>query len=155
MDGMRIEIHEWPLPSAEHHVKTVLFELYCPKPFLHWREATYFILRDTFTRRVDEKSSVNDDLASYMRENISYDGGSNRITLASITKSWLRTHYNPKRIPSTPSDVCLSHALKWRLYDDKHDLLINENDSPHEADVLRDAPFSSHAMTPISSCNGL
>ncbi|KAF9005289.1 hypothetical protein BDZ89DRAFT_1080195 [Hymenopellis radicata] len=135
MDGMRIDIHEWPLPSAELDLQTVLFELYCPAPFLHWREVTYFILRDTFTQREDDKSSVNDELVSYMKTHISYDGVSNRITLASTTKSWLRTHYNPKRIPSTPSDVCLPHALNWKLYDEKRGLLISENKSPHEADV--------------------
>ncbi|KAF9011492.1 hypothetical protein BDZ89DRAFT_1077751 [Hymenopellis radicata] len=135
MDKMKVQLHEWPLPSNELKLKTALFELYCPKPFIHWRETTYFILRDKFTERVDKKSEINDQLAPYMKKHISYDRLPNRITLASVTKSWLRTHYNPQSIPSTSSAVCLSHGLTWQLYDDKRGILISMNESAHQADV--------------------
>lgn len=55
-----------------------------------------------------------------------------RITLASTTKSFKKSHYGTVRIPTDESNVCLRNALQYRLYDKDTDIWAAE---PIECDI--------------------
>jgi hypothetical protein len=43
-DGLSIHVHEWPLPSNDASLKTVVFELEVPMWFSHWRDSRLELL---------------------------------------------------------------------------------------------------------------
>jgi hypothetical protein len=46
---MKIDIHEWPLPTNELEAKAAVFEIDVPEVIWIWREITYEMLVDVFT----------------------------------------------------------------------------------------------------------
>ncbi|KIY70910.1 hypothetical protein CYLTODRAFT_391279 [Cylindrobasidium torrendii FP15055 ss-10] len=126
LTNMRIAIHEWPLPRGELDIKTVIFEMYAPRSFVHWREITYHLLLDLTPGEKQRSDSVDAYLSSYMTSaaGSEYAGSADRITLASTTKSYLNTHYKEARIPASKDEVLKEHGLTWRLFDNTHRILI-------------------------------
>lgn len=123
---MRIQVYEAILPSDETHIKAVVFELLLPKSFAAWRDATWQLIqlgrRTTIPDR-EPPISLRDyqGLKQYLRPT-----GSS-MTLASRTKSFLRTHYAHVPFPTTLDQVCLPHALKYGLYDHSRNLWTSRN----------------------------
>lgn len=117
-DGLAITIHEWPLPSHRLKMERLVFEIACPIAFSLWRDVTFNLLctvgisHSVVDTSRAEHNLHNSDLQSWIS-----GGGRQHITLASKTKQFTRTHYRSHRIPATESDVLLSHASQWHLYD--------------------------------------
>lgn len=136
---MRIQVHEDLLPSDDAHIKNVVFELLLPKGFAAWRDATWQLVqlgrRDIVPDR--EPSVLLSDyqgFVAYMKPTQS------SITLASRTKSFLKTHYAQVRFPTTLDQVCLPHALKYGLFDHSRNLWTSRHlEKPSFADLC--APY--------------
>ena len=115
--NMRIKPHEWPLPENVYEAQTVVFELCPPPTFQIWRTMTFAIFYDICSKGQDgcAHPSVHlgnyDTLQKYTRSEFS------RISLASGPKSFSKSHYKNKNIPSLPSAVCLNNGLQFRLHD--------------------------------------
>lgn len=114
---MRIQIHEHPLPSNFIEAKAVVFELGCPKPFAAYRNVTWKLIgtlaRSEKPDHVEPKLALGEysELKAYGN---SKNGG---VSLASTTKSWLKTHYKGVTFPVNISKVCLRNGLKLEYYD--------------------------------------
>ncbi len=118
-DGLKISVHEWPLPQATLRAQFVVFELSPPRAFSAWREITYMILRDIGMP----------DAAGHAEPKLLLDAFSglrdwavrheyHRITIASTTKSFSdQTHYKGVQIPADVSDVLLNNGLSFKLFD--------------------------------------
>ncbi|KAG8724519.1 hypothetical protein FRC11_002073, partial [Ceratobasidium sp. 423] len=120
----RLEIrpYEWPLPSDELRAKLVVFELERPESFTIWRDITYKILVDFGARTSRDECTQYAILREYDPLNSWFKTPSTtpRITIASTTKSFMRSHYSGTiSIPTNQSQVCLDNALNFRLYDEK------------------------------------
>ncbi|CAE6528770.1 unnamed protein product [Rhizoctonia solani] len=120
----RLEIrpYEWPLPSAELCAKVVVFELERPASFTIWRDITYEILVDLGTRSPRDECTQYTTLKAYdpLDPWVSTPFTTPRITIASATKSFMRSHYSGTiSIPTDESQVCMDNALQFRLYDKK------------------------------------
>jgi len=143
-DGLKISVHEWPLPQETFRAQFVVFELSPPSAFSAWREITYKILCDI---TIIGKSSVYDDtdqpkllcdIAVIGKSNVDDDANQpillldtfsglkhwavrhtyHRITIASTTKFFSgQTHYKNVQIPADNSDVLLNNGLSFKLYD--------------------------------------
>ncbi|KAA8907564.1 hypothetical protein FN846DRAFT_906594 [Sphaerosporella brunnea] len=121
--GMRIKVHEWPLPTDELKLKSAVFELLCPKSFSVWRNITYMILVDICTPDTvsfESHSPPGGNLKEYDGLS-SYYGctdGSPRIQMWSEPKSFVRAHYSTCVVSSATLDsVCVNNGLNWRPYD--------------------------------------
>ncbi|CVL08879.1 uncharacterized protein FMAN_14113 [Fusarium mangiferae] len=44
--GLRIAVHEWPLPDNLLEAQSTVFELEIPRPFSIWRDVTFFLIED-------------------------------------------------------------------------------------------------------------
>lgn len=114
---MRIQIHEHPLPSNLIEAKAVVFELGCPKSFAAYRNVTWKLIgtlaRSEKLDHVEPKLALGEysELEAYGDSNM---GG---VSLASTTKSWLKTHYKGVRFPVNLSQVCVRNGLKLEYYD--------------------------------------
>jgi hypothetical protein len=121
--NMTIAIHEWPLPANQSQAQVVVFELMCPPVFAIWRSATYMLVsslglpeRQHLHPEVYAQLHNHPDLATFG----TFHPGS-RISLASSTKSFARSHYANKTIPARQDAVCVASAMQYQLYDVTHD----------------------------------
>jgi hypothetical protein len=115
-----ISVHEWPLPHDKNEAMRVVFELYSPFIFSIWRDTTFLILHDIGGH--EEVTSANPSvtltdyspLAGYSPAR----ARTSRITIASSTKSFLRSHYHSRSIPTSNEDTILvNNGLTFRLFD--------------------------------------
>jgi len=119
-NGMRITVHEWPLPTRPLEDEAIVFELNCPPVFAIWRTRTYEILRDVGMAHI---TSGFNHAAPFLLEHYeglaawSEEGRSGRVTFGSMTKSFLKSHYRQVRIPADEDSVCVNNGLSFRLYD--------------------------------------
>jgi hypothetical protein len=120
--AMRIEVHEWPLPSNQLHAEAVVFELQGPENLKVWRSLTYGILCDLGG---SAQATYNDPLCTLGSYTglaqwlIRPTGSAQRVTIASPTKSFGRSHYSSKSLPATESAVGVNNGLKFKLFDSK------------------------------------
>jgi hypothetical protein len=121
--NMRIEVHEWPLPSDPRASAAVVFELQCPAAFAVWREVTFRIRTSLLTATPPPPSDQQpfDTLATYpgLKKHINTDPLSRprKLNYISSTKSFLSSHYRYARIPAFPDALCINNALRFALYD--------------------------------------
>ena len=136
---MRIQAYEAILPSDDTLIKAVVFELLLPKGFAAWRDATWQLIQ----LGQDESSADREPqimLREYQGLNVYFRPTGSPITLASRTKSFLKTHYAQVPFPTTLDQVCLPHALKYGLYDHSRSLWTARHlKKPTFADVC--APY--------------
>ncbi|MBE3046429.1 hypothetical protein IMZ48_28635, partial [Candidatus Bathyarchaeota archaeon] len=126
--GMDIKIHEWPLPSAETDLKTVVFELNVPQWFSVWREATnlvrFKLLQCSYTLEDSpphhQQFPLQDDLhlKSQFDSRLSA-GTSPSCGLLSSVKPNARTHYNRKYISvlARVDEVLFDNASRFQYFD--------------------------------------
>jgi hypothetical protein len=121
--GMRIEVHEWPLPEDDLQSKTVVFELRCPMEFSVWRDVTYKVLRDVGQ---DSESSQSKSqplqqldsypgLQKYFRSPL--DGRAQKLHWSSSSKAFANTHFRQIRFTASREEIFVKHALRYRLFD--------------------------------------
>ncbi|KAK4183027.1 hypothetical protein QBC35DRAFT_545071 [Podospora australis] len=121
LERMRITIYEESLPTNEALLKAVLFELLCPASFLEYRDTTWMIISKlgscTEATGVLPKSLLRQytQLSPFVRHKES------SFTLASMTKSFLRTHYAQVGFPveweGGREGLCKPNGLKLAYYD--------------------------------------
>jgi hypothetical protein len=117
--NMKINIHEWPLPADEILAKHITFELQVPTIFQRWRSTTYYILYDLCRPTSEKCDEFEEQLESYSGL-LQYVHNTDRITLASSTKSFTRSHYKDILVSeATYNNVALQNGLKFSLYDAK------------------------------------
>ncbi|KAF8252042.1 hypothetical protein K440DRAFT_578390 [Wilcoxina mikolae CBS 423.85] len=120
---MRIEVHEWPLPTDRLASAAVVFELQCPAEFAIWREVTFRIRTGLLTATQPPPSDQQpyDTLATYsgLKNYLDTDPlmRPRKLNYISSTKSFLSSHYRYARIPAIPSDIFINNALRFELYD--------------------------------------
>lgn len=117
MNGMSIQVHEWPLPQEEFACKTVIFELMLPQWFGSWRDVTWQICHDICARKTLNVVDLKVKILEYNGTAQFQMSHGQRLTLGSVTKSWTVSHYSGVRLPVTKSQVCLPNALRFRLLD--------------------------------------
>ncbi len=118
-NGLKIYVHEWPLPQTTLQAQSVVFELSPPRAFSTWRQITYMILYDIGMPNATDHAEPKllSDAYSGLRD-WAVHHKYHRITIASTTKSFSdQTHYKSVRIPADDSDVLLNNGLSFRLYD--------------------------------------
>ncbi|CAE6491982.1 unnamed protein product [Rhizoctonia solani] len=130
--GLGIEAYEWPLPRHKPASKAVVFELDRPKSFVIWRDITYEILVDLGAlspRPGCDRHATLEEYGSLAQWLVTPDSSeiTPRIIVASVTKSFKRSHYKYTRsIPTTESQVCLNNPLLFKFYDKDGDTWASE-----------------------------
>ncbi|KIJ07619.1 hypothetical protein PAXINDRAFT_19202, partial [Paxillus involutus ATCC 200175] len=117
MNTIIIEVHEWPLPSLLVSAAMVVFELDCPVSFNMWRSATFHLLVDLCSpcQQPESPYILLDDYPALQPYHEQHPRS--RITLASDTKPFIRTHYEDVPIPTTNDLVCLNNGLNFHGWD--------------------------------------
>ncbi|KAK0268366.1 hypothetical protein LTS00_017586 [Friedmanniomyces endolithicus] len=118
--GLKIDIHEWPLPVSTTNQKAVVFEMRPPFSFIHWRDSLVFLRINVpqaeytmGTRaRAQHPLSTDEKLAGFAT------GQHRRIGLLSEDKPHTRTHRKTMDISkATDAKACLASGLNYKYYD--------------------------------------
>ncbi|KAI1080316.1 hypothetical protein F5B20DRAFT_589398 [Whalleya microplaca] len=113
---IKIRVFESPLPEAIVMAKAVVFELRCPKALAAYRDATWAMLYRVSTGTQEPGIKPKICLQDYSElQEFSHVCGS--ITLASMAKSFLKTHWSTKKFPIELDQVCLPNGLKLAYFD--------------------------------------
>ncbi|KAK3984329.1 hypothetical protein QBC44DRAFT_388524 [Cladorrhinum sp. PSN332] len=179
IDRMRIHIYEDPLPSDEFMIKAAVFELACPDTFSEYRDTTWMIMSQLGScasstgvpakcvlRNLPKKASelqVYSQLSQFSR------GRTVNVTLGSLTKSFLTTHYSvvgfPVKWEGGRDGVCKPNGLKLAYYDAAtgtwtgrsrtrpsfvHHLQLQLPDNSPFQSILRDKRYSVDSSGPSS-----
>ncbi|KAF2490217.1 hypothetical protein BU16DRAFT_517393 [Lophium mytilinum] len=118
MEDMKIDVHEWPLPSDSVQAKLVVFELDVPESIRQWRDTTYWLQADILAREdYGSKSrlywlSTYDDLYNNPAPTLG------RLQLGSHEKSFTIAHYRSTPVSTaTEAGVMVNHGMKYDLCD--------------------------------------
>jgi hypothetical protein len=114
---MEIHIHEDPLPARIAEAKAMVFEFGCPEAIRAYRNATWAmvgVLGAPMPVTGPEHRLV---LRDYSETKYVCPATGDGVTLASLTKSFLSTHYRGVRFPVELEEVCLPNGLRLRYYD--------------------------------------
>ncbi|GAB1316962.1 hypothetical protein MFIFM68171_07172 [Madurella fahalii] len=121
LSRLRIQIYEHPLPADEYMIKAVVFELACPPAFAAYRDTTWMILS-----RLASPTSVSGVAPKCLLRDYSplhgFTGDSQpAVSLASVTKPFLKTHYAYVPFPVEWDDgrngVCRPNGLRLAYFD--------------------------------------
>ncbi|KAL8872321.1 MAG: hypothetical protein Q9174_002028, partial [Haloplaca sp. 1 TL-2023] len=129
IDGMRIGIHEWPLPKDTVLSKVAIFNLRCPEVVAAWREMAWMLIQD-LGRESNTADQSPAAVAAWLSD---YDGlrqyqtnDRPRIQLASATKSVMASHYRQQQLPISLDQLYYDHGPRWRLFDESTGLWLED-----------------------------
>ncbi|MCJ1312341.1 hypothetical protein MMC25_006015, partial [Agyrium rufum] len=147
-----MQASEYALPENELVAKVVVFELGCPATFSTYRDMTWRIIARLALPTFPEAHVPTEYLHQYS-ELLQYKNPDQpSLSLASTTKSCLKTHYAKVKFPTNLADVCLKNGLKLRYHDFKSGIWTKQVTSKmtfaHHMQVVfpKDSPlFGLHA----------
>lgn len=122
---MSIDILEHPLPKFEPARRAIIFELSCPKAFAAYRDASWLIL-STFAFPPSEHTPTTSLPLEQFEPQIirAYPGlrdyantTKSNVTLGSMTKSHLESHYAASGFPVDFAGVCRAFGPRLDYYD--------------------------------------
>lgn len=114
---MQINIYEDPLPSKPVEAKAMIFELSCPEAFRAYRNATWKVIGTLGRSRPPTVMEPRLLLRDYSEAKQFIKKQKEGITLASVTKSFLSTHYRGIRFPVDLESVCYPNGLQLKYFD--------------------------------------
>jgi hypothetical protein len=113
LDGMKIDVYEWPLPDDDWRAAVVVFELDCPLAFSMWRSATFHFLVSLCSQRPHGKRpyllGAYPGLRPYFKAH-----QRSHITLASTSSPLEREGLV---IPATEEQIRVSNSLVFFGFD--------------------------------------
>ncbi len=137
-NGITIHLDEWPLPVDGTDLKTVIFELDCPKGFAVWRDSTYRILQ-----KLAREFSINRSEKPIHHLLLEYNAltkyGINKdqnLTLGSSTKAYLKSHYKANNWPIQLESVCVNNALRYQMWDASSTAWVVESISDPSVELM-------------------
>ncbi|KIW72721.1 hypothetical protein PV04_00897 [Phialophora macrospora] len=116
---LQISKHEWPLPENEVDARAVIFELQAPAAVTHWRDATWFLIRDVGRRDPLQVKEPEQVLLSYQPLVSHVHHEKRRITLASPLKPTHKAHYFTEKFSACldMSKMFVSNGMAFRMHD--------------------------------------
>jgi len=123
---MMIGVHEWPLPADSCRAANVVFELECPVAFDMWRSATFHLLVDLCSPP-REATHPHIVLEQYSGLHPYYTKRPRtRVTLASNTKPFMKSHYRLAPIPCNEDRVCVNSGLNLYYFDTNTSIQVSD-----------------------------
>lgn len=113
-----VAVHEWPLPTSESEIKSIVFELNVPKIISTWRDRTYSLLVDIFSPMSKGEGNVTFYYfeKSALKRYVQNSHG--RIRLGSQTKPFIVSHYKERNIfLATTENILTPSGLNFQVID--------------------------------------
>ena len=125
-NNLTARVHEWPLPENDVLSKLVIFEFRPPQNFIGWRNITHMLSR-RYSPEGTLKSRPSPEvvLQNYPALSTYCFNKSPGITIASTTKSFLKSHYSSRKVPCAEPDVIKNHGLRYDMFDSVSGLWVS------------------------------
>ena len=117
IEEMTIDVHEWPLPHREVSCISAVIELDCPTELAAWRNLTWMMVHDLGRRAKVHSQNPVAQLSKYAGLQPFSIQKQSRLTLASKTKPFVRSHYQSLKFPVTLDQCYAKNALQYKLFD--------------------------------------
>lgn len=121
---MQIEVYEWPLPAETSALKTVVFELACPRWFASWRDSTWKLLHDFGQYERGRPADSKQGLLAYRKIEDFRATCDQRLSLGSTTKSWRKAHYSHLPVPVEFDQLSVPNGFDFSLLDTMNNVWI-------------------------------
>ena len=124
--GLKIDVHEWPLPEQDLQAEAAVFEIDVPIVVSKWRDATYSIIVDILTPqssaislyRFKGKQTKLYPLHSYTGLHRFVNSKTGRLQLVSRAKPFVNSHYQHQEVSQADeTSICVKNGLRYALYD--------------------------------------
>ena len=148
-DRFRMQAYEHPLPADPIQAKTVIFELGCPKALTVYRDTTWQIIGSLALQKPVKGHDPVVLLRNYSELAAYSHSFASRYSLASVTKSFLKTHYANPIFPVDIADICLPNGLKFRYFDTS--LKVWPGQQSQQATFVHHCQIALPANSPFSS----
>ena len=126
---MKILVHEEFLPAAEFCKAVVVFELDIPRFLVAYRNATWRIICNLAHPGKPSSSEKPEMLLKdYSQLQRFFKGAENGVSLASVPKSFLKTHFHGVKMKAAETAVLLPLALKFDYYDTESGIWLSKLD---------------------------
>ena len=147
-ENISIDMYERPLPGDAVHCAAAVVELDFPSEMVAWRNMTWMLIHDIERSRKTAGPSPAETLMEYSGlQQFATTKGSN-ISLASMTKSYARTHYKKVQFPVEFGKCVVNNALRYRFRDKTLSCWLDDQNSPPSIDLrcitrLPKGPYTS------------
>ena len=149
-NSIRINIHEWPLPTDRLRAKSTVFELKVPEPFGSWRDTTLFFLHHCLHSeyavkerpRAEHRPETYRGLSSFL----SNPRRKQRISLLSQIKPHGKTHRRDKLIVSVAEDdVCLNNGHHFQYFDNTLGCFVSDLERTDQTETACTYTLPTHS----------
>jgi hypothetical protein len=146
-DGLKIEVHEWPLPQDPVEASVVVFELKIPHWYSSWRDCRAYLLQDVLKGKSDGRQPITSKYPLREDPHLSSQYAAEqhlpmRICLLSESKPHVKTHYKMKGIATMDvSNVCVANGARYRYYDTPTNRFVGALKFDHDA-VARSCTYT-------------
>lgn len=134
-EDMSIDKYERPLPEDAVYCAAAVVELDFPPEMVAWRNMTWMMVHDIGRSRKIPGPRPAETLMGYsgLQQFANIKGSS--ISLASMTKSYARTHYKKVKFPVEFGECVVNNALRYRFRDKRFGYWLHDQKSPPSIDV--------------------
>ena len=143
-----IDKYERPLPEDAVHCAAAVIELDFPSEMVAWRNMTWMLVHDIGRSKKNSGPRPAETLMGYSGlQQFATIKGSN-ISLASMTKSYARTHYKKVQFPVEFGKCVVNNALRYRFRDKTCGCWLHDQNSPPSINLwcitqLPEGPYTS------------
>ena len=147
---MSIDKYERPLPEDAIHCAAAVVELDFPSEMVAWRNMTWMLVHDIgrSSKSKTSGSSPAETLLNYTGLRLFAKEKASNISLASLKKSYTRTHYRKAKFPIEFEKCVVNNALRYRLWDVRSGCWVNDQESTPSIDFrcitqLPEGPYTN------------
>ena len=127
--------YERPLPENDVYCAAAVVELDFPPEMVAWRNMTWMLVHDIGRSSKTSVSRPAETLLNYSGLRRFATEKASSISLASMGKSYTRTHYRQAKFPVEFEECVVNNALRYRLWDARSRCWLHEQDSTPTIDV--------------------
>ena len=140
---MTIDKYERPLPEDAVHCAVAVVELDFPSEMVAWRNMTWMLVHDIGRSSKASGSLPAERLLKYSGLRPFARKKASSISLASVTKSYTRAHYNKVRFPVEFVKCVVNNALRYKLWDARSSCWLHDQKSTPSIYVRCTTPLPS------------
>ena len=140
---MSIDKYERPLPEDAVHCAVAVVELDFPSEIVAWRNMTWMLVHDIGRSSKASGSLPAERLLKYSGLRPFARTKASNISLASVTKSYTRAHYNKVKFPFEFGKCVVNNALRYKLWDARSSCWLHDQKSTPSIYVRCTTPLPS------------
>ena len=134
-EEMSIDKYERPLPEDAVHCAAAVVELDFPSEMVAWRNMTWMLVHDIGRSSKTSGPPPAESLLNYSELQPFARHKASSITMASLTKSYIRSHYKPIKFPVDFEQCVVNNALRYMLWDAGSSCWLHDQDSMPNIDI--------------------